>query len=135
MDFFLSAALTAQNSPELKIHIRNVAQDTAVSYSVRAILFWFFMFSLESFLCKKTNQKSKFFNQFQIIAFLLVESGIFTYGAKENIKNQKSCIVWSREMIFFFILPKGQLISEWLFDVLNFPKSQHKNLMNFWPRI
>ena len=30
---------------------------------------------------------------------------------------------------------KGQLISEWLFDVLNFPKNQHKNLMNFCPRI
>ena len=30
---------------------------------------------------------------------------------------------------------KGQLISEWLFDVLNFPKNQRKNLMNFCPRI
>ena len=33
-DFFLSASLTAQNSPEFKIHIRNVAQDTSVYYSV-----------------------------------------------------------------------------------------------------
>ena len=32
--FFFSAALTAQNSPELKIHIRNVAQDISVYYSV-----------------------------------------------------------------------------------------------------
>ena len=32
--FFFSAALTAQNSPELKIHVRNVAQDTSVYYSV-----------------------------------------------------------------------------------------------------
>ena len=31
---FFSAALTAQNSPELKIHIRHVAQDTSVYYSV-----------------------------------------------------------------------------------------------------
>ena len=31
---FFSAAPTAQNSPELKIHIRNVAQDTSVYYSV-----------------------------------------------------------------------------------------------------
>ena len=31
---FFSAALTAQNSPELKIHIVNVAQDTSVYYSV-----------------------------------------------------------------------------------------------------
>ena len=30
---------------------------------------------------------------------------------------------------------KGQLISEWLFDVLNLPKKQRKNLMNFYPRI
>ena len=29
----------------------------------------------------------------------------------------------------------GQLISEWLFDVLNFPKKQRKNLTNFCPRI
>ena len=32
--FFLSAAPTAQKSPELKIHIMNVAQDTSVYYSV-----------------------------------------------------------------------------------------------------
>ena len=30
---------------------------------------------------------------------------------------------------------KGQLISEWIFNVLNFPKKQRKNLMNFCPRI
>jgi hypothetical protein len=30
---------------------------------------------------------------------------------------------------------KGQLISECLFDVSNFPKNQHKNLMNLCPRI
>ena len=30
---------------------------------------------------------------------------------------------------------KGQLISEWLFDFLNFPKKQGKKLMNFCPRI
>ena len=30
---------------------------------------------------------------------------------------------------------KGQLISEWLFGVFNFPKNQRKNLMNFCPRI
>ena len=30
---------------------------------------------------------------------------------------------------------KGQLISELLFGVLNFPKNQPKNLKDFWPRI
>ena len=30
---------------------------------------------------------------------------------------------------------KGQLISEWLLDILNFPKNQRKNLMKFCPRI
>ena len=30
---------------------------------------------------------------------------------------------------------KGQLIPEWLLDVLNFPKNQCKNLMNFCVRI
>ena len=33
---------------------------------------------------------------------------------------------------FFF---KGQLISEWLLDALNFPKNQRKNMMNLSPRI
>ena len=31
--------------------------------------------------------------------------------------------------------PKGQLVSECLLDVLNFPKNQRKNLTNFCPRI
>ena len=31
--------------------------------------------------------------------------------------------------------PKGQLISELLFGVFNFPKNQRKHLMNFCPRI
>ena len=30
---------------------------------------------------------------------------------------------------------KGQLMSEWLFGVFNFPKKRRKNLMNFSPRI
>ena len=32
-------------------------------------------------------------------------------------------------------LGKGQLISEWLFGVFNFPKHQRKILMNFCPKI
>ena len=32
--FFLSAALAAQNCPKLKIHTKNVAQDTSVYNSV-----------------------------------------------------------------------------------------------------
>ena len=34
LDFFFSASPSAQNSPDLKIHIRNVAQDTSVYYFV-----------------------------------------------------------------------------------------------------
>ena len=30
---------------------------------------------------------------------------------------------------------KGQLVSEWIFEVLNFPQKQCKNLMNFCSRI
>ena len=37
--------------------------------------------------------------------------------------------------IVFMSIPKGQLISKGLFDVLNFPKQQRKNLTNFCPRI
>ena len=32
-------------------------------------------------------------------------------------------------------LSKCQVISEWKFDVFNFPKQQRKNFMNFCPRI
>ena len=32
-------------------------------------------------------------------------------------------------------LPKGQLISECLSDVLNFPKKERKNFINFCPKI
>jgi hypothetical protein len=35
--FFVSAAPTAQNSPELKNFIRNMDQDTAVDYSVNTM--------------------------------------------------------------------------------------------------
>ena len=37
--------------------------------------------------------------------------------------------------VFSLLIYKGQLISEWLFGVFNFPKSQRKILMNFCPRI
>ena len=45
--------------------------------------------------------------------------------------------IWysSRSSFKLFALFKGQLISESLFDALNFPKEQLKNLMNFCPRI
>ena len=36
---FFSAAPTAQTSPELKIHIKNVAQDISVYYSVVWVLY------------------------------------------------------------------------------------------------
>ena len=35
---FFYAAPTAQNSPELKVHNRNVAQDTSVYYSVNTAM-------------------------------------------------------------------------------------------------
>ena len=41
----------------------------------------------------------------------------------------------SEESVPFEGISKGQLISECLFDVLNFPKQQQKRLMNFWSRI
>ena len=42
---------------------------------------------------------------------------------------------WSHHwcVLHLWVSSKGQLISEWLFDVLNFPKNQRKNLMNFCP--
>ena len=39
-------------------------------------------------------------------------------------------ILFAQSIIF-----KGQLISEWLIDVLNLPKNQYKNLTNFCHRI
>ena len=58
---------------------------------------------------------------------------------------RKACV--KRKLIFiplntpkdavspFFVAYKGQLILECIFDVLNFPKKQRKNLTNFYPRI
>ena len=39
------------------------------------------------------------------------------------------------ELELFGLDAKGQLISEWLFDVLDFPEKQRKSFMNFCPRI
>ena len=44
-----------------------------------------------------------------------------------NIKKLKTHILLKH--------PKGQLISEYLFCVIDFPKNQRKNLTNFCPRI
>ena len=44
-----------------------------------------------------------------------------------NIKKLKTHILLKH--------PKGQLISECPFDILNYPKNQRKNLTNFCPRI
>ena len=44
-------------------------------------------------------------------------------------------VMWSIRSAHTVSITKGQLISEWLFDILNFPKNQCKNLMNFCPRI
>ena len=41
----------------------------------------------------------------------------------------------AQNVVIVIIGTKGQLISEWLFDLLIFPKYQCKNLMNFCPRI
>ena len=49
-------------------------------------------------------------------------------GCKDLVENyERGAIFWTAS--------KGQLISEWLFGVFNFPKHQYKNLMNFCPRI
>ena len=61
--FFLSTALTAQNSPELKIHIRNVDQDTSfyfhrVDLNPSVLCYIFFLKKgqeLSSFLCELVN--------------------------------------------------------------------------------
>ena len=58
--------------------------------------------------------------------------------------NTKAAIIWTwkrinnkytRHYSIISLTSEGQLISELLFDVLNFPKKQRKNLMNFCPRI
>ena len=41
----------------------------------------------------------------------------------------------TQALLTFNLSTKGQLISECLFGVFNFPKKQRKNLMNFCPRI
>ena len=64
--FFFSAAPTAQNSPELKIHIRNVAQDTSAYYSVVSMNSMFicglpYSFWVEVYSLKKSWNFSTYF--------------------------------------------------------------------------
>jgi hypothetical protein len=59
-------------------------------------------------------------------AFMYIRARVFVHSTFPPL-----C---SRNLVYQFdmsIATKGQLISEWLFDVLNFPKKQRKNLMNF----
>ena len=42
---------------------------------------------------------------------------------------------WIYANFYIILTANGQVISEYLFDALNFPKKQLKNLMNFCPRI
>ena len=42
LELYFFAAPTAQNTPELKIHVRNVAQDTSVYYSVVNTFIYFY---------------------------------------------------------------------------------------------
>ena len=52
-------------------------------------------------------------------------------GIKKNFRRDVGRrSIWSARLT-----TKGQLISEWLFGVFNFPKNQRKNLIIFWPRI
>ena len=49
---------------------------------------------------------------------------------RQESEIDKTNILWLELSLY---PSKGQLISECLFDVLNFPKKQRKNLTNFCP--
>ena len=63
------------------------------------------------------------------------------YGSKQQsvkiaqppISGQQKALPNGKNDKFFKISFKGHLFSEWISDVLNFPKNQRKNLMNFYP--
>ena len=74
---------------------------------------FFFRKNCESQICKYNLRVS-----------LILLDGSYTYN---QFRNYKSGITVK--------ISKVQLISEWLFDVLNSPKNQRKNLMNFCHRI
>ena len=53
-----------------------------------------------------------------------------------SMKDQQSEIMYEPKVEIDFVQrprPKGQLISEWLFDLLNFPKNQLKKFDEFLP--
>ena len=60
----------------------------------------------------------------------IVKVAVTPNGYADAITDGKFVMPYEESMTF-----KGQLISELLFDVLNFPKNQRKNLTNFCPRI
>ena len=65
--------------------------------------------------------------------------GVFTNGCLDcSLNIQRNWSNWLAGCWQYVLMDwsvKGQLISECLFDVLNFPKNQRKNLTNFCPRI
>ena len=74
---------------------------------------------------------------FQLISFLSfcffgVVQSLFTKLCTTEIMN---AMRWWNAFLNFCFFSKGQLISEWLFDVLYFPTRQRKKLMNFCPRL
>jgi hypothetical protein len=86
-------------------------------------------------LGKYLSLLEKFLNN----SFLLfVKSFLWALNSSSNFSNLRISSlalfrIWTQSVTFKVC--KGQLISEWIFDALNFPKKQCKNLMNFCPRI
>ena len=71
-------------------------------------------------------------------SIMLPSHRTYTYMNDKLRQYQKVFKMQSKSIyvrLVLFVCLKGQLISEWLFAVLNFPKKQTKKLMNFCPRI
>ena len=95
----------------------------------------------------QNHQGNRFFHYiyFELECTLFVMFGTWNYPWRHNLQSKKinKCRLYLCRL--YFIKPrsliqnscatKGQLNSEWLFDILNFLKKQLRKLMNFCPKI
>ena len=102
---------------------KNASLFSCLSRASQALTHFFFLFA---------KTKKDLFWGHSAVQTSIIQSNLYNY---QNFKLANKALPSDSPYRLKPSASKGQLISEWLFDVLNFPKNQYKNLMNFCPTI